>query len=45
MAGVGFSLRKLHRDDGYTGLFKLYGAAGLISSASSPIATTSGSAT
>ena len=32
MAGVGFSLRKLHRDDGYTGLFKLYGAAGLISS-------------
>jgi uncharacterized membrane protein len=32
MAGVGFSLRKLHRDDGYTGLLKLYGAAGLISS-------------
>jgi uncharacterized membrane protein len=32
MAGVGFSLRTLHRDDGYTGLLKLYGAAGLISS-------------
>lgn len=32
MAGVGFSLRKLHREEGYTGLFKLYGAAGLISS-------------
>jgi polysaccharide biosynthesis protein PelG len=32
MAGVGFSLRSLHRSDGYTGLFKLYGAAGLISS-------------
>jgi uncharacterized membrane protein len=32
MAGVGFSLRTLHRDEGYTGLLKLYGAAGLISS-------------
>jgi uncharacterized membrane protein len=32
MAGVGFSVRSLHRDDGYTGLSKLYGAAGLISS-------------
>src|SRR4051794_9067970 len=32
MAGVGFSLCTLHRDDGYTGLLKLYGAAGLISS-------------
>ncbi|HET6334449.1 MAG TPA: exopolysaccharide Pel transporter PelG [Polyangiales bacterium] len=32
MAGVGFSLRTLHRDGGYTGLLKLYGAAGLISS-------------
>lgn len=32
MAGVGFSLRTLHRNDGFTGLFKLYGAAGLISS-------------
>lgn len=32
MAGVGFSLRKLHGDDGYTGLLKLYAAAGLISS-------------
>jgi uncharacterized membrane protein len=32
MAGVGFSLRTLHREDGYTGLLKLYGAAGLISS-------------
>ncbi|HKU40665.1 MAG TPA: exopolysaccharide Pel transporter PelG, partial [Polyangiales bacterium] len=32
MAGVGFSLRSLQRDDGYSGFLKLYGAAGLISS-------------
>jgi uncharacterized membrane protein len=32
MAGVGFSLRSLQRDDSYSGVLQLYGAAGLISS-------------
>ncbi|HET8935625.1 MAG TPA: exopolysaccharide Pel transporter PelG [Polyangiales bacterium] len=32
MAGVGFSLKKLRDDDSYTGLIRLYGAAGIISS-------------
>jgi uncharacterized membrane protein len=32
VAGVGFSLKKLRDDDSYTGLIRLYGAAGIISS-------------
>lgn len=32
MAGVGFSLKKLRDDDSYTGLIRMYGAAGIISS-------------
>lgn len=32
MAGVGFSLKKLRDDDSYSGLIRLYGAAGIISS-------------
>jgi uncharacterized membrane protein len=32
MAGVGFSLKTLRSEPGYTGLVRLYGAAGLISS-------------
>lgn len=32
MAGVGFSLRSLRSDESYTGLVRLYGAAGIISS-------------
>ena len=34
MAGIGFSLRKLRKDDSLGGLCKMYGAAGLISSGS-----------
>jgi uncharacterized membrane protein len=32
MAGVGFSLRSIRSEDSYTGLLRLYGAAGIISS-------------
>lgn len=32
MAGVGFSLKALRDDDSYSGLIRLYGAAGIISS-------------
>jgi uncharacterized membrane protein len=32
VAGVGFSLKKLRDEDSYTGLIRLYGAAGIISS-------------
>lgn len=34
MAGIGFSLRRLRKDGSLTGLAKMYGAAGLISSGS-----------
>jgi uncharacterized membrane protein len=32
MAGVGFSLRSIRSEDSYTGMLRLYGAAGVISS-------------